>query len=296
MLVHGTFSSPATWAQLVNELENDPEVSQRFQIWLFIYNSGNPVAYSAGILASTLQAVVAQLDPDGTNRALRNMVIAGHSQGGLLTKLMAVHSGDTFWKHVARKPIDQVQLDPAARDMLQRSLFYEPLPFVKRVVFMSTPHHRSYLSDFRVVSWISRLVKLPARLTKLTFDIATRGSDEFYLSSLNRMPTSLDNMASRNPFLQALSGLPIDPGVAANSIIAVRQKGLPKTGDDGVVRYESAHIDGVESELVVRSGHSVQETQEGIQELRRILLHHVGQDSPDAVAGDAPGESRVPPR
>jgi len=44
---------------------------------------------------------------------------------------------------------------------------------------------------------------------------------------------------------------------------------------DGVVRYESAHIDAVESEKIVRSGHSVQMKQEAIQELRRILLAHV---------------------
>jgi hypothetical protein len=44
-----TFSSPATWAQLVNELENDPKISKHYQPWLFIYNSGNPVPYSAGV-------------------------------------------------------------------------------------------------------------------------------------------------------------------------------------------------------------------------------------------------------
>jgi hypothetical protein len=44
-----------------------------------------------------------------------------------------------------------------------------------------------------------------------------------------------------------------------------------------VVKYQSAHIDGVESEKVVfGSGHSVQEKQEAIQELRRILLEHAG--------------------
>jgi len=43
---------------------------------------------------------------------------------------------------------------------------------------------------------------------------------------------------------------------------------------DGVVRYESARMDGVESEKSMRSGHSVQMKQEAIQELRRILLEH----------------------
>jgi hypothetical protein len=45
-------------------------------------------------------------------------------------------------------------------------------------------------------------------------------------------------------------------------------------GDDGVVKYTSAHIDGVESELVVRSDHSVQWAPDAIEEVRRILLLH----------------------
>jgi pimeloyl-ACP methyl ester carboxylesterase len=282
VLVHGTFSSPATWAELINELENDPEISSRYQPWMFIYNTGNPIGWSGGLLAETLRNVVAELDPAGADPALRRMVVVGHSQGGLLTKLMVVDSGDRFWANISRRPFDEVELERDSRAVLQRSLFFEPLPFVSRVVFMSTPHGGSYLSDFRLTSWISRLVKAPASITKLMVDLATLGGDELYLRSLDRMPTSLDNMASRNPFLRTLADLPIASGVVANSIIAVRGSappdGIPPANaGDGVVRFRSAHIPGVESEKIVwGSGHSVQMTQPGIQELRRILLVHAG--------------------
>jgi len=277
VLVHGTFSSPATWAQLVNELENDPEISKRYQPWLFIYNSGNPVPYSGGVLVETLRGVVKELDPNGADRALHEMVVVGHSQGGLLTKLTAVNSGNQFWDRISKRPLDELVLPPESRELLQRSFFFEALPFVKRVVFMSTPHHGSYLSDFRLVSWISRLVQMPARVTKLMVDLTTHGGDEFMVTKLNRMPTSLDNMASSNRFLIALAELPIAPGIRANSIIALRGDGPALDGGDGVVKYQSAHIEDVESEKVVfGSGHSVQEKQEGIQELRRILLEHAG--------------------
>jgi hypothetical protein len=121
-------------------------------------------------------------------------------------------------------------------------------------------------------------VKAPAHLTRLTVDLATHGGDALVLRSLTRPPTSLDNMASRNPFLQTLRDLPIAPGVPAHSIIAVRGGPPPEGGSDGVVRYESAHIEGVESELVVDSNHSVQMQPRAIQELRRILLEHVDAD------------------
>jgi hypothetical protein len=150
------------------------------------------------------------------------------------------------------------------------------LPFVERVIFLSTPHRGSYLSDWSVASWISRLVKMPTRITQLGVSLATQGQDALLLERMRRPPTSLDNMRSTNPMLRTLSALPIDAGVTAHAIIAVRGDGPAESGSDGVVRYSSAHIEGVESELVVRSGHSVQEKPEAIEEVQRILLEHAG--------------------
>jgi len=281
VFVHGTFSSPATWAEMINELENDPEIAKRFQPWLFIYNSGNPIGYSGGLLVEALREIRSEVDPKHADAALDRMVVIGHSQGGLLTKLTVVSSGDRFWRLISPTPFDQVDLSPDNRELLHRSMFFEPLPFVTRVIFLSTPHHGSYLARFSMSHWISRLVKMPISLTQLSIDLATQDPDAFYVRKLERLPTSLDNMSPSNGFLQALAELPIAPGVTANSIIAVRGDGPLEDAGDGVVRYTSAHIAGVESEKVVRgSGHSVQETQEAIQEVRRILLEHAAAASP----------------
>jgi hypothetical protein len=53
--------------------------------------------------------------------------------------------------------------------------------------------------------------------------------------------------------------------------------GGPITGKtDGVVAYESAHIDGVASEKILRSGHSTQSHPETIERVRQILPEHLG--------------------
>ncbi len=44
-----------------------------------------------------------------------------------------------------------------------------------------------------------------------------------------------------------------------------------------MVKYTSAHIDGVDSELVVRSGHSLQQHPHTIEEVRCILLLNVAE-------------------
>jgi pimeloyl-ACP methyl ester carboxylesterase len=279
VLVHGTASSPARWAELVNELENDPRIWERYQIWLFIYNTGNPVALSGGALAEALRQTVAELDPEQQDPALSQMVVIGHSQGGLLTKLTAVDSGDLFWDRVSDVPLDELQLEPETRALLEQALFFEPLPFVRRVVFIATPHRGSYLTlwriaGFRPARWAARLVELPGDLAAASLDLMSANPDRELRRSLEDLPTSIDNMTPGNPFLEALALIPLAPRVSAHSIIAVQGDGPPEEGSDGVVRFESASIEGVESELVVRSSHSTQSHPQTIEEVRRILLEH----------------------
>jgi hypothetical protein len=97
--------------------------------------------------------------------------------------------------------------------------------------------------------------------------ITLKGAD----SLGRRLPTSVDNMKSSNPFLKTLAAMPVASSVNVNSIIAVKGDGPPAAGNDGVVAYQSAHIQPVESELVVNSGHSTQGTPRTIEEVRRIL-------------------------
>jgi hypothetical protein len=88
-------------------------------------------------------------------------------------------------------------------------------------------------------------------------------------------------MSPSHPFLVTLRAIPLADGVPAHSIIAVQGDGPIEEGDDGVVTYDSAHIEGVASELVVRSEHSVQGNPATIREIRRILLEHLkGQERP----------------
>jgi hypothetical protein len=88
------------------------------------------------------------------------------------------------------------------------------------------------------------------------------------------VPSAVDNRSPRNHFIKALQEIPVAPTVKAHSIVAVIGDGPVANGDDGVVRYSSAHISGVESELVVRSEHSTQGRPETIEEVRRILRLH----------------------
>ena len=203
------------------------------------------------------------------------MVVVGHSQGGLLTKMTVVDSGNRFWNNVTKVPFDKADLDPETRDLAQRALFVKPLPFVTEVIFIATPHRGSYMASNPIVKFGNKFINLPGGLAKATVQLG-KLREPSLLGTPFTLPTALDNMDSSNPFIKTLSALPIAPGVHAHSIIPVQGSGPVEEGNDGVVEYKSAHIDGVESELVVRSGHSTQSTPATIEEVRRILYEHAG--------------------
>jgi pimeloyl-ACP methyl ester carboxylesterase len=275
VLVHGTASSPARWAEMANELLGDPEIGSRYQIWGFIYNSGNPIALSAMRLRESLKAFRNAIDPEGKDPALDDMVIIGHSQGGLLTKMTVVESGARFWDNNSKVPFDKADLKPETRALLARALFVEPLPFVKRVIFIATPHRGSFLASNPLAKFANKFINLPGGLAKAAVEVG-KLREPSLLGTPFTIPTALDNMDASNPFLKTLASLPIAPGVHVNSIIAVKGSGPVENGNDGVVEYKSAHIEGVESELVVRSGHSTQASPETIEEVRLILYQHAG--------------------
>ncbi len=272
VFIHGTASSPARWAEMFNELLGDARIAGRYQFWYAIYNTGNPIAISSMQVREALTDAITDIDPDGKDEALQKMVVIGHSQGGLLTKMTVVNSGNRFWENISDDPFDDAKLTSDTRDLLKRSIFVEPLPFVSRVIFVSTPHHGSFLAEGFFGKLGSKFVNLPPALLKVGKEMVTL--DPKGVAREIRIPTAVDNMDWSSPFLQTLASLPIAEGVKSNSIIPVKGNGPYEEGDDGVVRYKSAHIDGVESELVVRSGHSTQSEPETIEEIRRILYEH----------------------
>jgi pimeloyl-ACP methyl ester carboxylesterase len=290
VLVHGTNSSPGRWADMVNDLVNDPRIREHFQFWYFTYDSGNPILYSANGLRTLLTAAVARLDPTETDPALHRMVVIGHSQGGLLTKLTAVDAGDKLWGF--KTSIDDMNLKSETRELLRQMVFVKPLPFVRRVVFIATPHRGSYVAGNWVAHQVARLISMPGQVLDAGTEIVKGNPD---LANW-RVPTAVDNMTPRHPFIRALGPLPVAPGIASHSIVAV--DGDPPYDDasgDGVVKYLSAHRTDVDSEIVVRSPHSCQSNPAAVAEVRRILLLHLAE--PEATQSCASGSIRVkPPR
>jgi pimeloyl-ACP methyl ester carboxylesterase len=283
VFVHGTTGSPARWAEMFNTLQADPLLRQRYQFWYFIYNSGQPVAYSAMLFRESLDSVVKQLDPAGKDHALRQMVVIGHSQGGLLARLSVVHSGDRLWKNVTNKSLDEMKLSPESRALVQRTFFFEPSPYIHRVVFICTPHRGSYRIRNIVQRVTALLVDFRDDVARAGTDLLNRNRDALPKDLREGIPTSVANMKPDSPFIHAVAGMPFGENVKLNSIIAVLPGQPIASGNDGVVAYEDAHLENVESEFITRAGHSCQGQPDVIEEVRRILAYNL------EPAGPPPG-------
>ncbi len=277
VLVHGTMSSPVRWGEMVNTLMSDPQIRKHFQVWLYLYDSGKPVTFSAAHLRESIENKIRQCDPSGEDSALEDIVVMGHSQGGLLTRFTAVETGDTIVKAVTGKTLDELDLSPKELALVKQYAIFHPLPEVGRVIFISTPHRGSIMAGSFARRMAARFIALPRDAIQTGTEILNVFERSSVMGKVkSNMPrTSIDSMSPDNPSLLAIAELPFPPDVTAHSIIAIKGEDQPPDGDDGVVAYTSAHIDGVESELVVPYAHSCQAEPLVIEEVRRILIEHI---------------------
>jgi hypothetical protein len=258
---------------MLNVLSNTRTLRDRYQFWFYFYETANPISFSALKLRDALTEAVETLAPQGP--ALRQMVVVGHSQGGLLTKMTAIDSGQRLWDAFSRRPLEELNLKPETKDLLRRMKFVKPLPFVREVIFISTPHRGSYVAGWGLSHWASSFARLPRALAGVTAEVFQGNLDALLFDPEQAAFGAIANMTPGSRFIEALAATPIVPGVGAHSIIPVTGDLPPEGQGDGVVKYDSAHIDGVDSELVVtHQSHSAQSNPLAIEEVRRILFEH----------------------
>ncbi len=137
LMVHGLWSSPMTWMEMFNDLRGDPAVRSRYQFWFYLYPTGQPFWQSATKLREDLAHARAVLDPQHREPAFDQMVLVGHSMGGLVSKMQVVASRNDFWNVVSDKPFTTVKASPEGR---QQSGAHVLLP--ARPCRATADHHR----------------------------------------------------------------------------------------------------------------------------------------------------------
>jgi pimeloyl-ACP methyl ester carboxylesterase len=285
VLVHGLYSSPATWLEMASAIQADPALSRRFQLWYFIYPTGMPIPGSAHQLRTSLNDAVERLDPGLQQPTSHEMVLIGHSMGGILSRLQTTESGDLFWTNFFSKPVEKLNVRDSIRRDLKESFFFDRLPCVSRVIFIATPHRGSGLADLWLSRWFVRLIHLPATTVQTASELLTMNVDAIRPDLLKYQKlglTSVESLSPGNPLYRAMEQRPIP--VPFHSIIANRGNSGTNPTSDGVVPYDSAHLTNAQSELIIPAGHACTDSRAAISEVKRILhVHLEGFDERHAV-------------
>ena len=153
-MTHGLASSPVAWMEMYNAVRSDRGLQTGFQFWFFFYPSGQPFWASAATLRRELNALEELVDPKGESPALKNIVLIGHSMGGLVSRMQVQESGDRIWNLVSHEPVDSFNFDDETRRHIEEWFFFEPNPNVARVVTIATPFHGSDFAN-AFTKWIA---------------------------------------------------------------------------------------------------------------------------------------------
>ena len=295
VLIHGLWSSPMTWMEMFNDLRSSPQLRQRYQFWFYLYPTAQPFWLSAAQLRRDLAEVRQTLDPDMQQPALDQMVLVGHSMGGLIARLQTTQSRDNYWNLVSSQPFNAIEAAPEVRQKLRQTFFFDPNPSIRRVITIGTPHRGSRFSNQSTQWLVSKLITLPQTLLSSQQRLFRDNPGAFAEDSLLRVKNSIDSLKPSSPIFPLMLAGPPMPWVRYHNIVGE----LPDEGwlttlvgqGDGVVTAESAQAADAATEIVVPADHTTVQTHPAtIQEVRRILREHLTE------LDGGPALARRPPR
>ena len=147
VFVHGTASSPGALGGDGQRPDRTTPRCASLPVLVLLLRLGQPDRLLGLRCATRSRERWTRSTPTARDPALHDMVVIGHSQGGLLTKMTAVDTGDAFWD--AR----QQQASRRARGFATRRASCcatrsssSRCPSSPRVIFIATPHRGSYMA------------------------------------------------------------------------------------------------------------------------------------------------------
>jgi pimeloyl-ACP methyl ester carboxylesterase len=283
VMVHGLWSSPITWVHMFNDLRANADIHANYQFWFYSYPTGQPFWFSARQMRNDLATVRRELDPRGDSKSLDQMVLVGHSMGGLISTMQTMDSADRFWRMVSDQSIGEFAGDPNDLLLLRETFFFQPNPSVRRVVTIASPFEGSQFAN-QATTWISKkLFTLPEAELKSMKRIVKANGDKLTGELMLTTATSLDSLSAEAPVFKVMAESEVGRGVTFHNIYGrLPKRNLISLGrasefqGDGVVSLESSAHPRAISQVAVPEEHSkLHQHSACIYEVRRILLENL---------------------
>lgn len=276
VLIHGLASSPEAWVAVTNDIMGDSSLRDHYQVWQIFYSTNMPILESRFQIFALLKQAFNSLN--NQDKAAQNAVLIGHSMGGIISRLL-VSDAD-----ISREALPMMSSYQQARmrkhPVIGERLKMEPITNFDRVIFLAAPHRGTNYADRWFTLTARKIIRLPtAFLTTLADKLTSEDADlKDFISTLNNnaLQNGPSDLSNKSEFMKLTADITPKQGLIFHSIMGNNTKSdNPEVITDGIVPFKSAHLDGAESEKIVKGGHSIQLKPETILELRNILHQHL---------------------
>ena len=276
LLIHGLISDPQSLAQILNTLMQSTVIRENYQFWFYFYPTGQPVLLDTFSLRKTLNGLYKKYASKGDTK-FDDMVVVGYSLGGLVAQLLVQSSkGDYLEKEVFFTELKDLNIKKSHKEMVKSMLNFKPLPFIKQVIFISTPHKGAEMATLVSSQLMGDLVISPNNYyseyknTLMYISKFTRRYNDRVISG-----NSVDNLSPRSPFIKLTHNLPYGKDIELNSIIGDQDMAGNIGGTDGIVPYRSSHLNNSTSETIIKSDHHSVYKPACAKEVYRLLLKNI---------------------
>ena len=278
VFIHGLISTPQSFYQIVNTLMQSEAIRENYQFWFLYYPTGQPIILDAYDLRTILNNMQKHFNPDLHNSKFNDMFLVGYSQGGLIAQLCIQSSNDNYFKQQVlenNKNNKNTAENLKVINKLDKVLRFEPLPYVKDVVFISTPHKGAEMASWLVFQLIADfLTTTPEnynRNLRFISELPTKYNDQIVSDN------ALYNLMPNSSFINLVQKLPYNKNVNVYSIISDKNGPNNPAGTDGIITYKSAHLKNATKEVIIKSDHHPILHSECAKEVLKILLTNLSE-------------------
>lgn len=268
VMIHGLASSPETWVSLTNNIMGDQKLRDHYQVWQVFYSTNMPIFESRFQINALLKQAFAQVQPN--TPSAQDAVLIGHSMGGIISRLLV---SDVDISAQAIPLMNYEQNTQLQRNPIIRERFvFKPLQPISRAIFIAAPHRGTEYADRWFTNLAKKLVVLPLSfLDDVNIKIPNSNN-----SSIGLIKSGPADLSEKSRFMLLTKQILPSKTIPYHSIIGNQSKTtLVEQMSDGIVPYQSSHLEGAVSEKIISGGHSIHESPDAILELRRILREHL---------------------
>ncbi|WP_028918763.1 esterase/lipase family protein [Pseudoxanthomonas suwonensis] len=296
VMVHGLGSHPIIWAELSGAIWADPVLREHYQVVHVVFQTNAPLLVNRLRLRTFLDRMWQLLDPEGDDPARRKMVLVGHSLGGVVSRTLAVDSGQVLWDAAFTVAPGELRGEPADVKTVHDLFLFDPYPGACALVMLAAPPRGSpTASRFagRVVrALVGRRIPEIEALRRVTLADPDAVRDEVRDSYRAARLDSIWTLRAPQPVRRAGESLLPVAGVRYHTIAG----DLHGKGGDGVVPLESALLPGARSTLVVDRGHALYGAPEVVARILDILREERELPCAGAAVPGSPEVETAPPR